>query len=75
MGAMQAHVGTYECSGEGAMLILRHFPATGDASILEPVERALQKLPQPCKLRLAVFDHVPWMHIYIKKYSIDYDSL
>eukprot|EP00438_Fugacium_kawagutii_P021545 Skav234154 [mRNA] locus=scaffold6570:34119:42615:- [translate_table: standard] len=35
-----------------------HFPATGEACILEPVERALQKLPQPCKLRLAVFDHV-----------------
>ncbi|CAL1157609.1 unnamed protein product [Cladocopium goreaui] len=35
-----------------------HFPAKSAEAILEPVERALLKLPQPCKLRLAVFDHV-----------------
>lgn len=35
-----------------------HFPAKSAEAILEPVERALLELPQPCKLRLAVFDHV-----------------
>eukprot|EP00434_Breviolum_minutum_P000237 symbB.v1.2.000197.t1/scaffold21.1/size436794/16 len=35
-----------------------HFPATGPEAFLDPVEEVLSQLPHPCKLRLAVFDHV-----------------
>lgn len=40
---------------------LRHFPATGPEAFLDPVEQVLSQLPHPCKLRLAVFDHVSWI--------------
>ncbi|CAE7241620.1 egt2 [Symbiodinium natans] len=35
-----------------------HFPASSAEDFVGPVERALSELPLPCKLRLAVFDHV-----------------
>ncbi|CAK9053027.1 unnamed protein product [Durusdinium trenchii] len=34
------------------------FPASGPESFLDPLEQTLRQLPRPCRLRLAVFDHV-----------------
>lgn len=46
---------------------LRQFPATGPEAFLDPVEEVLSQLPHPCKLRLAVFDHVAWIPFEIRR--------